>query len=284
MNNNKLLEQLNNELGYTPLFPWMYSIITNGAPTTYVVKSRGLGITTMMSALATHYALHGERVLYISRNNYTTRSIHNLVNMFIGEDAKWENGTLRIGKGLIKPLNSQHKDLVYILEGQQYDRVFLDEPDRDSFSIIVLSTVLATLVSSSEHHLMWAASPNEAPKDLMPDPNFYEYKQMDGLWVTPVFELGYTNSKWGVLRKTDAYTLKDLRTRSIDTKHFWYRGWEFKRKMGRWNYVDGDARTQAFKVNALMNLSLTPSDITMAYFKAVEHGNKGIDKFFNDYV
>lgn len=283
MSNNKLLEQLNNELGYTPLFPWMNSIITNGANTTYIIKSRGLGITTMMVALATHYSLHGERVLYISRNYYTTISLHNMVKMFVGEEVKWENGALRIGNGLIEPLNSQHEDLLYILEGQQYDRVFLDEPDRDSFSSVEVSTMLATLVSSKEPHIMWATSPNEAPKSFMPDPNFYEYEQKDGEWVTPVFELGFMDSKWGVLRKTGAYTLKSLRTHSVDTKHFWHRCWEFQREVGRWNYVKEDSN-QVFKVNALMNTSLTPSDITIEYFKAVEQGNKGIDKFYNDYI
>lgn len=283
MSNNELIEQLNNELGYTPLFPWMESIITNDAHTTYIVKSRGLGITTMMLALATHYALHGERVLYITRNYYTTLHVHDTVKTFVGEESKWEHGALRIGNGLIKPLNSQHQDLLYILEGQQYDRVFLDEPYKDSFSNAELLAMRATLVSSSEPHLMWATSPNEAPTASMPDPNFYEYKQYDGDFVTPVFELGYMNSKWGVLRKTGAYTLKDLRTRSVDTKHFWYRGGEFQRQAGQWNYVE-EGSVQVFKVNTLMNTSLTPSDIITAYFKAVEQGNEGIDKFYNDYI
>ena len=221
MSNNELMEQLNNELGYTPRFPWMESIITNDTPTTYIVKSRWLGITTMMSALATHYALHGERVLYITRNRYTTLRVHEMVKTFVGEESKWENGALRVGKGLIKPLNSQHQDLLYILDGQQYDRVFLDEPDTNGFSNAELLAVRATLVSSSEPHLMWATSPNEAPTASMPDPNFYEYEQKDGEWVTPVFELGDMASNWGVLRKTGAYTLKSLRTHSVDTKHFW---------------------------------------------------------------
>lgn len=278
MSNNELIEQLNNEMGYTPMFPWMDSIITDGANTTYIVKSRGLGITTMMVSLATHYALHGERVLYITRNRYTTLRVHEMVKTFVGEESKWENGALRVGKGLIliKPSNSQHQDLLYILEGQQYDRVFLDEPDRDSFSSVEVSTMLATLVSSKEPHIMWATSPNEAPKSFMPDPNFYEYEQKDGEWVTPVFELGFMDSKWGVLRKTGAYTLKSLRTHSVDTKHFWHRCWEFQREVGRWNYVEEDS-VQVFKVNALMNTSLTPSDIITAYFKAV-------DKFYNDYI
>ena len=268
MSNNELMEQLNNELGYTPPFPWMESIITNDAHTTYIVKSRWLGITTMISALATHYALHGERVLYITRNHYTMLRVHEMVNTFVGEYSKWEHGALRVGKGLIKPLNSQHQDLLYILEGQQYDRVFLDEPDTNSFSNAELLAVRVTLVSSSEHHLMWATSPNEAPTASMPDPNFYEYKQYDGDFVTPVFELGYMNSNWGVLRKTGAYTLKDLRTRSVDTKHFWYRGGEFQREGGQWNDVEEES-VQVFKVTSLMNTLLTPSDITKEYFKAV---------------